>query len=169
MNMHSSLASNLSAIFIVAASYAACDRLLLLTFFAISVTLRGCLYSSLNVNPMDISPNHSGAIASVANGISAAVGFLVPYIIGVLTPNVSQLYFSIWRYFLSWYFTVFAEWMASRILDNRNFWFIEIVHILILGIWRGTTMEWCRNHQEYFVVGNLNVFIWINTWNWSEV
>lgn len=75
----------------VAASYAGCDRLLLLNFFVVAVGIRGCLSSSLYVNPIDISPSYSGAIASVANGIGATIGVLVPYVIGVLTPNVSLI------------------------------------------------------------------------------
>lgn len=90
--LRSFIASIVAAVFIVAASYAGCDRLLLLTFFILAVGGRGFLTSGLYVNPMDISPNYSGAIASVANGIGAIIGVLVPYIVGVLTPNVSNKY-----------------------------------------------------------------------------
>lgn len=83
-------AANIMAIFIVAASYAGCDRFLLSSFFFVAIGTRGFLSCSLYANPMDLSPNYSGAITSIANGIGAIIGVLVPYIIGLLTPNVSH-------------------------------------------------------------------------------
>lgn len=85
------IASTLSAIFMLSASYAGCDGMLILMFFIISVGASGFIDAGLYVNPMDISPNYCSAIVSIANGIGAIIGFLVPYIIGILTPNVGYL------------------------------------------------------------------------------
>lgn len=76
----------------ISASYAGCDHLLVIVFFIISVGARGFLTAGLYVNPMDLSPNYAAAIMSLANGIGALTGILAPYIVGVLTTNVSNSY-----------------------------------------------------------------------------
>lgn len=81
-------ASVIPAVFLLCASYAGCDEMLVVTFFIISVGARGFLAAGLYVNPMDLSPNYAGALISLANGIGALTGVLAPYIVGVLTPHV---------------------------------------------------------------------------------
>ena len=82
------LALTCSACFVVAASYAGCDQVLVVVMFAIAMTVMGAAYPSVMINTLDLSPNYSGTLMALSNGISAGVtGIVSPYIIGVITPN----------------------------------------------------------------------------------
>lgn len=76
------------AIFIVAASYADCDKVLVVTLFTIAMGFMGTFYPGMKVNPLDLSPNYAGSIMAVTNGIGAITGVIAPYVVGVMTPNV---------------------------------------------------------------------------------
>lgn len=78
------------AIFIVAASYAGCDKYLVVGFFTLAMGFMGTFYPGMKVNPLDLSPNYAGSIMAVTNGVGAITGILAPYFVGVLTPNVSH-------------------------------------------------------------------------------
>ena len=80
-------ALSVSATFVVAASYAGCDRVLVISMFTISLTLMGTAYPSVMVNPLDLSPNYAGTLMALTNGVSALTGIAGPYVIGVLTTN----------------------------------------------------------------------------------
>lgn len=41
----------------------------------------------MKVNALDLSPNYSGTLMALVNGMGAFTGILTPYIVGVLTPN----------------------------------------------------------------------------------
>lgn len=82
-------ASVLPAIFVIAASYAECDHLLVVIFFTLSIGFDGLASSGVHVNPMDLSPNYSGSVLSFGNTIAACSGVFAPYTVGLLTPNVS--------------------------------------------------------------------------------
>ncbi|XP_058791446.1 sialin-like [Phymastichus coffea] len=75
------------AIFIVAASYAGCDRVMVVVMFTIGMTLMGTALPGIMVNVLDLSPNYAGTLMALTNGISALTGIVTPYIVGVLTPN----------------------------------------------------------------------------------
>lgn len=77
------------AIFIIAASYAGCDRVLVVGMFSLAMGFMGTFYPGMKVNPLDLSPNYAGTLMAITNGIGAFAGILVPYIVGVMTPNVS--------------------------------------------------------------------------------
>lgn len=52
----------------------------------------GCIalaFSSLRINALDLSPNYSGSIIALVNGIGCVSGMLTPYIVGLLTTHVS--------------------------------------------------------------------------------
>ncbi|XP_017767230.1 PREDICTED: putative inorganic phosphate cotransporter isoform X2 [Eufriesea mexicana] len=76
-------------IFIVGASYAECDRTTVVILFTIGTTLMGTFYPGMKVNALDLSPNYSGTLMALVNGIGAFTGILTPYIVGVLTLNES--------------------------------------------------------------------------------
>lgn len=76
------------AIFIVAASYAGCDRTAVVILFIIAMGLMGTYYPGMKVNTLDLSPNYAGTLMAITNGVAAATGIVGPYIVGVLTPNV---------------------------------------------------------------------------------
>lgn len=86
------LASLCSAIFILAATYAECNHMLVMVF----MTLLGCADAfapaGLFSNPMDLSPNYSGTIMSIGNAAGALCGIVAPYTVTLLTPNVRYLH-----------------------------------------------------------------------------
>ena len=41
----------------------------------------------MKVNALDLSPNYSGTLMAITNGIGALTGIITPYIVGVLAPN----------------------------------------------------------------------------------
>lgn len=49
----------------------------------------GGFYSSVKINAMDIAPNYAGTCSAFVNGIGALSGIVTPYLIGLLTPDVS--------------------------------------------------------------------------------
>ncbi|XP_011506274.1 PREDICTED: sialin-like isoform X2 [Ceratosolen solmsi marchali] len=81
------LALPASASFIVAASYAGCDRVLVIGMFTIAMLLMGTAFPSVMVNALDLSPNYAGTLMALTNGLSALTGIASPYIIGIITPN----------------------------------------------------------------------------------
>lgn len=46
-------------------------------------------YSSVKINAMDIGPNYAGTCSAFANGLGAVSGIVTPYLVGLLTPDVS--------------------------------------------------------------------------------
>lgn len=50
----------------------------------------GAYYSGMKVNALDLSPNYAASIMAIVNGIGAITGIVAPYLVGVLTPNVSN-------------------------------------------------------------------------------
>ena len=60
-----------------------------MTLFTIAMGIMGTFYPGMKVNPLDLSPNYAGTLMAVTNGIGALTGILGPYLVGVLTPNVS--------------------------------------------------------------------------------
>ncbi|SPP81431.1 putative inorganic phosphate cotransporter [Drosophila guanche] len=92
------------AIFMVGASYAGCDRALVVVLFTICMGLMGAYYAGMKLSPLDMSPNYAGTLMAITNGIGAITGVITPYLVGVMTPNASLLE---WR-------TVF--WVAFGVL-----------------------------------------------------
>jgi len=77
------------AIFMVGASYAGCDRVLVVVLFIICMGLMGAYYAGMKLSPLDMSPNYAGTLMAITNGIGAITGVVTPYLVGVMTPNVS--------------------------------------------------------------------------------
>lgn len=81
------IASTGPAIFLIAASYADCNRTIVIVFFTVGMALMGCSTFSLIINALDIGPNYAGTLMGFVNGIATLSGVLSPYLIGILTPN----------------------------------------------------------------------------------
>ena len=77
--------------FMVGASYAGCNRTIVVAFFTIGMGLMGCYYAALKVNVLDLAPNYAGELMGVTNGIGCLSGFLGPYAVGLMTPNVCSV------------------------------------------------------------------------------
>lgn len=73
---------------VLAASYAGCNRVLVMVLFTIGMALMGFFYPSLKVNALDLSPNYAGTMMALVNGIGAISGIITPTLIGFLIPNV---------------------------------------------------------------------------------
>lgn len=67
----------------------------------------GTFYAGMKVNGLDLSPNYAGSVMAIVNGIGALTGIIVPYIVGILTPDVSHYY--------SYYFICIC---VSNIINN---------------------------------------------------
>lgn len=48
----------------------------------------GTYYPGLRVNSLDLSPNYSGSLMALTNGVAAIAGIIVPTFIGMMTPDV---------------------------------------------------------------------------------
>ncbi|XP_048508424.1 putative inorganic phosphate cotransporter isoform X2 [Athalia rosae] len=77
------------AVFIIAASYAGCDRTVVVILFTVGMGLMGPFYPGMMVNGLDLSPNYSGTLMAIMTAIGALAGIAAPYVVGVLTPNQS--------------------------------------------------------------------------------
>ncbi|XP_070496442.1 putative inorganic phosphate cotransporter isoform X2 [Chironomus tepperi] len=87
--LYTTIASFGPACLIVAASYAGCDRLLVVILFTLAMGFMGGFYPGMKVNALDLSPNYAGTLMAITNGIGATTGFVGPYLVGVITTNQS--------------------------------------------------------------------------------
>lgn len=74
-------------VFIIGASYAGCDRVLVVALFTIAMGFMGTFYCGMKVNALDLSPNYGGTLMAIVNGIGAITGIITPYLAGALTEN----------------------------------------------------------------------------------
>lgn len=78
-----------SGIGVMCASFAGCDKMIATLCFTLGMALMGFCYPSIRVNSLDLSPNYSSTIMALVNDIGCISGMATPYIVGILTPNVS--------------------------------------------------------------------------------
>lgn len=90
--------------FIILASYSGCDRVKAVACFIASMAFMAGFYSSVKINAMDIAPNYAGTCSAFVNGLAAVSGMVTPYMVGLLTPDVSisstDMDLRIWNSFL---------------------------------------------------------------------
>ncbi|XP_017068030.2 sialin [Drosophila eugracilis] len=79
------------AIFMIGASYAGCNRALVVTLFTIAMGLMGTYYAGMKLTPLDMSPNYAGTLMAITNGIGSFTGVVSPYLVGVMTPNADLM------------------------------------------------------------------------------
>ena len=72
------------------ASYAGCDKVAVVALICVATALMGTFYPGMKVNALDLSPNYAGTLMAIVNGIGAFTGIITPYLVGVLTPDVSD-------------------------------------------------------------------------------
>lgn len=51
------------------ASYAGCDKTMVVILFTIGMGCMGTFYSGLKVNNLDLAPNFAGVIMAITNGV----------------------------------------------------------------------------------------------------
>lgn len=74
--------------FLLWASYAGCNRTLVVALFCLGMASMGAFYPGMRVNALDLSPRHAGTIGALMNGIGAISGIAAPYAIGLIARNV---------------------------------------------------------------------------------
>ncbi|CAB0032985.1 unnamed protein product [Trichogramma brassicae] len=134
-------------IFIIGASYAGCDQMSVVVLFTIGMTLMGTFYPGkyllpstarpiraidpiqtcffrfvcigMKVNALDLSPNFSGTLMAIVNGVASITGMVTPYIVGVMTPHstVAEWRMVFWIVFIVFLVTnlVFALFASGEI------------------------------------------------------
>lgn len=69
--------------------YAGCNKLASIIALTLGMGLMGFFYSSLAINPIDLSPNYAGTVMGII-GYGTASGIISPYLTGVITTQVSR-------------------------------------------------------------------------------
>jgi len=77
------------AVGVVAASYAGCDRKWVVTLLCIGMAGMGAFYPGLRANALDITKNYAATVMALENGFGAISGIASPYLVGLITTNVS--------------------------------------------------------------------------------
>lgn len=93
-------ASAIEGSFVLAASYAGCDPMVVGLFLTTAVGAQGMQTSGEYINAVDLSPNYSGTLFGLFNTLTCVFGVLVPVFIGLLTPNVSPRLFCYYYFFI---------------------------------------------------------------------
>lgn len=81
------VASFFTGIFIIAASYAECDKMYVVAYFTISIAFQGV--PGVAINSLDLSPTYAGILMGISGTVTSITGILVPWMVGVFAPNVS--------------------------------------------------------------------------------
>lgn len=58
-------------IFVIAASYAECDKISVVIWFILAMGVMDTYYPSMRVNCLELRPNYAGSIMAIANVIGA--------------------------------------------------------------------------------------------------
>lgn len=118
------IAAVFPAIFIIAASYAGCDRVTVVIMFTFAMGFMGAFYPGMKVNPLDLSPNYAGTLMAITNGIGAITGIIVPYIVGVMTPTsaITEWRVVFWISFVIFMVTtvVYVIWASGEVQPWNN-------------------------------------------------
>lgn len=77
-----------TTILLVAASYAACNRTLVIILITLAMGFFGNYIPGMRVNALDLSPNYSGSVLSLVNGAGCISGLIFPTFIGMMIPDV---------------------------------------------------------------------------------
>lgn len=80
------------ALGLIATTYSRCDKGLVNLYMIMGMGLMGIYYSSLKINCLDLSPNYSGTVMALINGIGSISGVISPYLTSYLIPDVSRLF-----------------------------------------------------------------------------
>ncbi|XP_074641028.1 sialin-like [Tubulanus polymorphus] len=89
--LFNSLGLLLPAVMVLVLGFLDCTQAYLaVALLAIGVSMNGFAFSGFVVNPVDISPKHSGIIFGISNSLAAVTGFLAPYIVGVITSDQTR-------------------------------------------------------------------------------
>ncbi|XP_066601353.1 sialin-like isoform X2 [Prorops nasuta] len=98
--------------FIVGASYAEFHQTVVVVCFTVGMTLMGTFYPGMKVNALDLSPNYSGTLMAIVNGIGAFTGIITPFIVTAVaqTPKPGLME---WRMV---FWVVFAVFIVTNLI-----------------------------------------------------
>ncbi|XP_068915030.1 sialin-like isoform X2 [Tenebrio molitor] len=88
------------AIYLVTASYAGCHRMLVGAFFIIAFSLLGFALPGFRLTFMDISPNYTGSLVGVCNGLAVVMGSFVKQFIDMVVPNRTLEEYKLFHWYL---------------------------------------------------------------------
>ena len=72
--LYTTLSFAVPGIFLVAASFGGCNRVVAVALFTVAMAFMGAYYSGMKVNALDLSPNFAGTLMGITNGIGALTG-----------------------------------------------------------------------------------------------
>ncbi|CAA9994484.1 unnamed protein product [Nesidiocoris tenuis] len=113
---------------LIGVSYSGCSTARAVTCLVVGMAFMGFYYPSLKVNPIDLAPNFAGTVAAVTHSIGGISGIVVPYVIGVLTPNCFMME---WR---------LVFWITFFVILSTNFVYI-FYGSAVLQPWNDETEE----------------------------
>lgn len=85
---------------VMCASFVGCDKFAATLCFTIAMAVMGLSYPSIRINALDLSPNYSASIMALVNGLGSLSGMASPFVVGLLTPNVSHFVYDMLVYFI---------------------------------------------------------------------
>lgn len=92
-------------------------------------TFKAFLINFFQVNALDLAPNYAGSLTAMINGTSTISGIITPYLIGLLTPDVS----SFGTYHSLYPLSVWILLCGHRLPSYHDY----------------TLWCWCRTMQQY--------------------
>ncbi|KAJ8665113.1 hypothetical protein QAD02_006775 [Eretmocerus hayati] len=84
------------AVCLLVATYAGCDRTLVVAMIILSLTFNGAACQTSLQNHQDLAPNFAGSLYGIMNTFGSFSGFIVPAVVGLLTKDHNGL--EEWRY-----------------------------------------------------------------------
>uniref|UniRef100_A0A0A9Y1L0 Putative inorganic phosphate cotransporter n=1 Tax=Lygus hesperus TaxID=30085 RepID=A0A0A9Y1L0_LYGHE len=82
-----SLASIGPSFGLIGVTYSGCSTSRSMTCLLVGMAFMGFYYPSLKINTVDLSPNFAGTVGALTHSMGGLSGIIVPYVIGLLTPN----------------------------------------------------------------------------------
>ncbi|OXU19822.1 hypothetical protein TSAR_009977 [Trichomalopsis sarcophagae] len=98
------------ALCLIGASYAGCNRVVVITMITLGMTLLGSSLPSIKVNVLDLSPNYAGSLMALTNVFAAGTGMVTPSIVGFLTPHQTL---EEWRLV---FWTIFGVFLGTNVI-----------------------------------------------------
>lgn len=81
------LSNTLPIPFLLGASYAGCDRNLVVGLLMVMMFFKGLTYATCRANPVDLSPNFAGVLMGFMNGTGAFAAILSPLALPIFTEH----------------------------------------------------------------------------------
>lgn len=97
-------------------TYAGCDKIFAVTMMILALAFNGAACQTSLQNHQDLSPNYAGSLYGIMNTFGSFPGFILPFIIGLLTDQHVRLRFLIRNTFIRFLFA-----FTFYIFKNNNY------------------------------------------------